>query len=466
MVFINLIVVLVYIMLAVFSRKNHSKYKGNIFKGIAEFIYIKSNSRMSFDGLKKGLRKVQIVSPKGLDMILKKHIVDSIALCLGVFLLFNLISAGACIVEKFFSNSANIIEREGYQGYSKEHEIYLNYEGKETVYRLEVSQMQYTEKEFLSIAKKMFEEFSKSILGENENLKNVCHDLSLPVEDADGVFSIEWKSDSPEVLTSRGEIVSENINTDMGVNLTATIVYLNYETSYTYQLTVCSYMGNVEENQINSIGLILDKLEEKNRNQKNIEIPQSIDGVEINLTKDKKNNGMIIFLVGSFVSVMLLFLDKSRVNENVRKRDSMLKEQYSAFVNKLWLLLGTGMTIRSSFAEIVRQSEKDDFLVKELEYTINQMNSGVDEAQAYLDFGTRIELSSYRRLMGHISQNLRMGTKDLLMLMEDEVRASLEAKKEFTRRKGEEASTKMLFPMILLLGIVMVIIIVPAIVTF
>ena len=68
--------------------------------------------------------------------------------------------------------------------------------------------------------------------------------------------------------------------------------------------------------------------------------------------------------------------------------------------------------------------------------------------------------------MGHISQNLRMGTKDLLKLMEDEVRTSLELKKEYTRRKGEEASTKLLFPMIILLATVMIIIIVPAIVTF
>ena len=201
-------------------------------------------------------------------------------------------------------------------------------------------------------------------------------------------------------------------------------------------------------------------------NQKNFEIPQSIDGVEIELKKDSKNNGMIIFFVGILVSIVLLFLDKSRISEDGRKRDSMLKNQYPDFVNKLWLLLGTGMTIKASFTEIVRQSEKDDFLIKEIEYTLNQINSGIDEAQAYLDFGMRIELSAYRRLMGHISQNLKMGTKDLLKLMEDEVRASLELKKEFTRRKGEEASTKLLFPMIILLATVMIIIIVPAIVTF
>lgn len=466
MIFINLIVVLVYIMLAVFSRKNHSKYKGNIFKGIAEFVYMKSQSRICFDGLKNGLRKIQIVSPKGLDMILKKHIVDSIALCIGVFFLFNLISVGACIVEKYFSNNANIIERDSYHGYSKEQELYLNYDGEESVYSLKVSPLQYTEEEFASISQSMFMDFEQSILGENNDLGAVCHDLILPVEDEEGIFSIKWKSDLPEVLTSRGKIISENLSGETEVALTATIEYLDYSASYTYKLTVCPYVGNVEVNQMDSIGLILDKLEKENRNEKIFEIPQSIDGVEIYLTKDAKNKGMIIFFVGIFISIMLLFLDKSKVSDAGRKRDSMLNESYPAFVNKLWLLLSTGMTIRSSLEEVVRQSEETDILIKEIEYTINQINSGMDEAQAYLDFGDRIGISNYRRLMGHISQNLRMGTKDLLKLMEDEVRTSLELKKEYTRRKGEEASTKLLFPMIILLATVMIIIIVPAIVTF
>ena len=466
MIFINLIVVLVYIMLAVFSRKNHSKYKGNILKGIAEFVYMKSQSRICFDGLKNGLRKIQIVSLKGLDVMLKKHVVDSITLCMGVFLLFNLISAGACIVEKYFSNNANIIERDGYQGYTQEQEIYLNYDGEESVYSLEVNPLQYTEEEFTSISQKLFMDFEQSILGENQNLGEICHDLLLPTEDEEGIFSIKWKSDSPEVLTSRGKIISENLSGEKKVALTATIEYLDYLACYTYQLTVCPYKGNVEENQISSIGLILDKLEEENRNQKIFEIPQSIDGVEINLTKDAKNKGLIIFFVGIFISVMLLFLDKSKVSEAGRKRDSMLDKQYPAFVNSLWLLLSTGMTIKASLEEIVRQSTQSDILTGEIEYTINQINSGLDEVQAYLDFGNRVGLPAYRRLMGHVSQNLKMGTKDLLKLMEEEVRTSLELKKEYTRRKGEEASTKLLFPMIILLGTVMIIIIVPAMVTF
>jgi hypothetical protein len=48
----------------------------------------------------------------------------------------------------------------------------------------------------------------------------------------------------------------------------------------------------------------------------------------------------------------------------------------------------------------------------------------------------------------------------------EEEAAALQLKKELAKRKGEEAGTKLLFPMILQLGIVMIIVIAPALLGF
>ena len=55
-----------------------------------------------------------------------------------------------------------------------------------------------------------------------------------------------------------------------------------------------------------------------------------------------------------------------------------------------------------------------------------------------------------------------MGTKDLRKLMVQEIQQVLEKRRELAKKKGEEASTKLLFPMILLLVLVMVMIVYPA----
>lgn len=80
----------------------------------------------------------------------------------------------------------------------------------------------------------------------------------------------------------------------------------------------------------------------------------------------------------------------------------------------------------------------------------------------YEQLGRRLELPEYYQLLQHISQHIRMGTKDLRNLMEQEMQQALEKRRELAKKKGEEASTKLLFPMILLLVLVMVMIVYPA----
>ena len=51
-------------------------------------------------------------------------------------------------------------------------------------------------------------------------------------------------------------------------------------------------------------------------------------------------------------------------------------------------------------------------------------------------------------------------------MMAGEEQAALQARKELARKKGEEAGTRLLFPMIVLLGVVMVIVVLPAVMSF
>ena len=137
-------------------------------------------------------------------------------------------------------------------------------------------------------------------------------------------------------------------------------------------------------------------------------------------------------------------------------------EQYPSFVNRLWLLLGSGMTVQTGIRQILSEMEKDWLLRRELEYAMHQLDTGSEESWVYEQLGRRLELPEYYQLLQHISQYIRMGTKDLRNLMEQEMQQAMEKRRELAKKKGEEASTKLLFPMILLLVLVMVMIVYPA----
>ena len=61
-----------------------------------------------------------------------------------------------------------------------------------------------------------------------------------------------------------------------------------------------------------------------------------------------------------------------------------------------------------------------------------------------------------------MSQNLRKGIKGLTQMLRMEAIQAFEERKARAKRLGEEAGTKLLAPMFLMLAVVLVIVIVPA----
>ena len=61
-----------------------------------------------------------------------------------------------------------------------------------------------------------------------------------------------------------------------------------------------------------------------------------------------------------------------------------------------------------------------------------------------------------------LSQNVRKGAANLAILLREEAANAFEERKHMARRLGEKAGTKLLVPMMMLLGMIMVIIMVPA----
>ncbi|MDE7233218.1 MAG: secretion protein F, partial [Lachnospiraceae bacterium] len=65
-----------------------------------------------------------------------------------------------------------------------------------------------------------------------------------------------------------------------------------------------------------------------------------------------------------------------------------------------------------------------------------------------------------------LSQNIRKGSNDLLRLLGQEADTAFAERKNLAKKLGEEAGTKLLIPMMMMLCIVMVIIMIPAYFSF
>jgi hypothetical protein len=159
-----------------------------------------------------------------------------------------------------------------------------------------------------------------------------------------------------------------------------------------------------------------------------------------------------------------------QTEQEIKKRDLQLQQEYPEVVERFILLLGAGLTIRGAWFRITQDYEKRrenqeisyHYLYEEMLLTRHELENGQNESKAYTDFGRRLSLLQYMKFSTLLVQNLKKGSDDLLKRMEMEAEDALRLRRELAKQTGEEAGTKLLFPMMMMLSIVFALILLAA----
>ena len=124
------------------------------------------------------------------------------------------------------------------------------------------------------------------------------------------------------------------------------------------------------------------------------------------------------------------------------------------------------MTIRNAFRKMGEDYKKQKisnqkrYAYEEILLLCYELQSGISEVEAYEHLGKRCQVQSYMKLSALLSQNLRKGSNDLLILLRQEA-VNAFAERKNAARKLERRRNKFALPMMMMLCIVMVIIMVP-----
>ena len=164
---------------------------------------------------------------------------------------------------------------------------------------------------------------------------------------------------------------------------------------------------------------------------------------------------LTLFLLTLAASLGVFFLTDKDLADQMKKRKDLLQMGYPNFVHALALYLIAGLPIRGAFSELAKTNE---LALR----TIREISSGQSESVSYERFGKRAGVREYVKLSTLLCQNLKKGNSTLLARLEEEAMLSSESRIMSGKRLGEEAGTKLLIPMVMLLAIVMLIIMVPA----
>jgi pilus assembly protein TadC len=204
--------------------------------------------------------------------------------------------------------------------------------------------------------------------------------------------------------------------------------------------------------------------------EETIKLPESVNGVTLGWTESGEHLTLKVILLEALILVLLPMLSRSREKETAKKRQDELMLYYPDMVSKFNVLVGAGMTIKQAWHTISAQyldkreknATRESLTFEELVKTDREIRDGESERIAYQRFGERTGISSYRRFVRMLISNLQKGNRGLCEQLEQESETAFAERRLLAKRLGEEAGTKLLFPMILMLGMVIVIIIVPA----
>ncbi len=331
---------------------------------------------------------------------------------------------------------------------------------------------EFTEEEKKVLDKKTKSYLQKKLKGKNASLEKVTESLVFPENIPDTDIQITWTVDDA-YLKETGEILYGSIPAGgVDTDVMAEAVWRNWKKTYHFEFHIDTKKFTPEEEWRTQLKKTVNESIRAQADKEKVELPKRIGTATLEYSMEEKGKNFLPVYLVLAVILLLPLIWREQQKKEQKAREAQLLLDHPGIVNKFMLLLGAGMTVRKVVERLVYEYEterkdggKKRYVYEELCVLLQEMKDGVSETKAIERFGKRCRLLPYLRFASVITQNMKKGAEGLLAILETEALESLEQRKARALQLGEKAGTKLLFPMMVMLGIVMGIIMVPAFMT-
>jgi Flp pilus assembly protein TadC len=368
------------------------------------------------------------------------------------------------------------LERGGY-GENEYQEILVaeDEQGEKYDITIPIPEQIYNEAETAEMFEKVKEQLDVDILGDNQSFEKIESDMYLPIQIAEWPVRIAWISNRPAILDWTGKIGEQVDANGEVVRLNAQITYQGESIERNWELVVFPQVlsGN-EEQRKNLIDAVTS--ENADRSNKVFLLPSEVAGQRVIWFALNESRSMTIIVMTIVLVAVILLGSKQEELKKQQKRQMQMQIDYPEILSKLILLMNAGMSMRRAFAKVgldykkqkarSRQRNYYRYAYEEILQTYYEMERGIFEGEAYERMGTRCGLSIYKVFSVLLIQNLKKGNQELLAAMEREMVNAFEERKRRAKILGEQAGTKLLLPMMIMLVIVFILLLVPAFLNF
>jgi tight adherence protein C len=164
-----------------------------------------------------------------------------------------------------------------------------------------------------------------------------------------------------------------------------------------------------------------------------------------------------------FTPVLVFYLYDKDLENKLKKKYESIRTDFPDMISKLVLLVNAGMTLNRAWEKICTESKKKSPLYQELRTTYIQIQGGKPEGEAYEEFARRCRVREITKFVTLVIQNLKKGNDDMVPLLRLQAEECWELRKMRAKQIGEEASAKLLIPMMIMFIGIIIIVVLPAV---
>lgn len=369
------------------------------------------------------------------------------------------------------------LQRDQAGGETKNQELQLDVEGivQDYRYQVEVEARMMQGEELNQLFQAAAKEAEQRFLGENASLDRINRNVFLPNTLQNGQIRAKWQFDQKDIIDSDGVLQEGGVDdTGVLVMVFLTMIYDEEAREHSFGCYVYPKRHSRMEQLTADLTEYFEQEQENSKYQEFLKLPLEWNGYRLFWTKKTDHTYQIIILLGLAAAAVVFIQEEMKEQRKEQGRKEQLLKQYPDMVSKISLLLGAGMTLSNAWERIVlnyqrkleQHHTKPQEVYEQMLLAYREMQDGVGELKVYERFGERCNTPQYRKFSMLVIQNLRKGSSGLRQSLEKEVTDAFAIRKNLAKKAGEEAGTKILLPMMLMLCIVMVIILVPAFLTF
>lgn len=387
-------------------------------------------------------------------------------ICIGVIVAATLLLLAVRNGEK---DATEQIWIERPQGGTKRQELSLVLKEKEEALTLEVNARERTEEEREAVFSETLRYLREYLGVTEEDRVETKQSLSLPQYLPETGADIRWDSMEEEILLSDGTVKREGLIAGTEVTLRAYISYGEETREHRFYVTVLPYEINSAEDKFYRAKQELLRLEKETGGAEGFYLPKDIFGVVVRLPEEKFSMAVVLVVLLMFLPLAVMISKRQEREKERKKREDELMAAYPRLITKLTMYTGAGLSLRGAWERLATEyreqkkgHEKMSAVGEEVTLLAGELKNGTPEAKAYEDFGRRIGLKPYLRCASLLVSQLQKGSGNLREGLENEVRLAFELQREQAAKKGEEAQTKLLFPMMGMLFLVMAVVLIPA----